>query len=293
MEQTDILNGSPIDTDQNTYSNPNNRHSIRDEFAYVVTDYFQSLKQRRIWMYMAYADIRRRYQRTLIGPFWATLSLGIFILSMGFLFSHLWKTDMKNFLPYFSSGFIAWTFLSSLITDSCNTFISYESLLKQINLPKASFAYLVVTRNFIIFLHQLVIFIIVALIFHVNVNLNTLLIFPAIILLCLTGSWVAIAIGLLCSRFRDMAQVISSLLQISMFVTPIFWPVKQLGNGFKAYLIVNANPLYHYVALIREPFLGKQPHLISWLVVIFLTVFGWLASMLVLAKQHRKLIFWL
>ncbi|OGO90156.1 MAG: sugar ABC transporter permease [Coxiella sp. RIFCSPHIGHO2_12_FULL_42_15] len=263
------------------------------DFADTVADYFSSFKSWRMWNYMALADIRRRYRRTLIGPFWTTLSLAIFISSMGVLFSILWKTDIKSFLPYFASGFISWTFVSCIITEGCQTFINMEGLLKQISFPFAACAWLVVTRNFWIFLHQITIYIVIAFIYHVPLTRYTFLAFPGLILLFLTGSWVTMLLGSLCARFRDMHQVVISLLQISMFVTPIFWPEAQLGTGFKAYLIVNSNPLYHYVVVVRQPLMGQSPHLISWIIVSVMTVLGWLITMLVMSKNHRKLIFWL
>jgi len=256
-------------------------------------DYWDGLLHWRMWSYMAFADIRRRYRRTLIGPFWTTLSLAIFIISMGFLFSTLWKTDIKTFLPYFSSGFICWTFTATIITESCSTFTSVEGLLKQIALPYSCFSWLVIARNFLVFLHQVVIYICIALAFHIPITPYTFLIVPGFLLVFITASWLAILLGLFCARFRDMQQVVSSLLQISMFVTPIFWPVSQLGGGFKSYLLVNANPLYHYVSVIRQPLLGLAPSLMSWLVVGGVTIVGWLLTMVILTKKHQNLIFWL
>ena len=256
-------------------------------------DYWAGLPNWSMWSYMAFADIRRRYRRTVIGPFWTTLSLAIFIVSMGLLFSMLWKTDIATFLPYFSSGFICWTFIATIITESCTTFTSVEGLIKQVALPYTTFAWLVVARNFLIFLHQVVIYLCIALIFHISFTLNTLLSIPGFILIFISASWLAILLGLLCARFRDSQQVISSLLQISMFVTPIFWPMSQLGSGFKSYILINGNPLYHYVSVIRQPLLGLAPSMITWVFVISMTVLGWVFTMLIMSKKNKQLIFWL
>lgn len=68
-----------------------------------VTDYVNGFKKWNLWLYLAYADIRRRYRRTVIGPFWATLSVAIFIASMGVLFSALWHRNMHEYLPFLVS----------------------------------------------------------------------------------------------------------------------------------------------------------------------------------------------
>src|SRR3990167_7913850 len=171
-------------------------------FSLGVLDYFAGFKKWEMLLYMAYADIRKRYRRTVLGPFWTTLSLGIFIFSMGTLFSLLWHTPINTFLPFFSSGFIVWTFFSTTVTDSCISFTLAEGYIKQISMPYSFYAFLVVWRNFLIFLHQVVIYILIALIFHVSLTKYTILIIPGLLLFVLNCSWIAIALGLICARFR-------------------------------------------------------------------------------------------
>lgn len=271
----------------------NERSFWQTRLGEALKDYFDGILQWHLWSRMAFADIRRRYKRTLIGPFWTTLSLAIFVTSMGFLFSILWHTNVKNFLPYFASGYICWIFFSTIITDGCQTFTANDGLIKQVVWPYSMYACLIVARSFLVFLHQIIVFVVIATVFQVKINLNTLLAIPGLLLLFLSGNWIAILLGFLCARYRDMQQVIVSLLQVSMFVTPIFWPQTQLGHSFKAYILMNGNPLYHYITIVRQPLLGEAPSLLSWWVVIVITLLGWLFTLFVMARKQRKLIFWL
>ncbi|MCH9769585.1 MAG: ABC transporter permease [Gammaproteobacteria bacterium] len=258
-----------------------------------VTDYVNGFKKWNLWLYLAYADIRRRYRRTVIGPFWATLSVAIFIASMGVLFSALWHRNMHEYLPFFASGFVIWAFFSTTVTDSCSTFVVMEGYMKQIALPYSFYAFLVVARNIMAFLHQFVVFLVVAIIFRLHINHNTLLVIPGFILLVLNCSWIAIAFGLLCARFRDIQQIVMSLLQISMFVTPIFWSESQLGQGKIAFVCLNLNPLYHLISVVRYPLLGQVAHPVSWLVDILILLVGWSLTMCALSRFYNKLIYWL
>ncbi|MDP3561064.1 MAG: ABC transporter permease [Legionellaceae bacterium] len=255
--------------------------------------YAQSFVHWRIWLYMAVSEIRRRYRRTLLGPFWATLSVAIFIGCMGMVFPMLWHTDVQSFLPFFSAGFIVWTFVSTTINDACGTFIDAGNLIKQVNLPYPTYAFSAVTRNFLTMLHHLAVYVPIMLIFHVPINLNTLLFLPAMIILCLTSSWVCVLLGFLTARFRDMKQIISSLLQISIFVTPIFWRPSQLGSSLYAQILVAINPLYHFVEIVRAPLLGQQPASIDWIASIGFCLLGWLLTMKVVGKYYKHLVFWL
>ena len=262
-------------------------------FSRGLDIYLTSLLNWRIWFYMAITDIRRRYRRTLIVPFWVTLSVAIFIGSMGVIFPILWHTDVKSFLPFFSSGFIIWTFISSITTEACGTFIESVGLIKQTTLPYSVYANNVVTRNIIVMLHHLVVYVLIMCVFNVPVGLNTLLFIPGMVILCLTSSWVCLLLGLLASRFRDVRQIVGSLLQVSMFVTPIFWTPSQLGGGKKAQILVGANPLYHFIQIARAPLLDQSPSMIDWVVALSICILGWILTLKLLGKYKKHLIFWL
>ncbi|MDP3706000.1 MAG: ABC transporter permease [Legionellaceae bacterium] len=255
--------------------------------------YAQGFLQWHLWSSMAVAEIRRRYRRTLFGPFWLTLSIAIFIGSMGLIFPILWHTDVKTFLPFFSSGFIIWTFISTIITDGCGTFLDASGLIKQTSLPYSVYSNSAVTRNFLVILHHFVFYLAIVLLFKVPVNLNTLLIIPAMMIIGLTGSWVCILLGLMTARFRDIRQFVTSLLQIAMFITPVFWSPTQLGNATYAKILVAVNPLYHFVEIARAPLLGLKPAPIDWIVTMGICIVGWLVSMKILGKFQRHLVFWL
>lgn len=258
----------------------------------ALKDIIDGTKSYRLWVYMALTDIRRRYRRTILGPFWATISLSIFIGSMSFLFSYLWKTDIASFLPFFASGFIFWVFISTIIQESCNAFVSMESLLKQISFPYFTFAWVVLVRNLFVLAHHSLVFLLIMLFLKVPVNFNTFLFIPGILLISITSLWVSLLIGLICTRYRDLQQVIQSLLQISMFVTPIFWAPSQL-SGARAIVCLDSNPLYHFINIVRSPLLGQAPELKSWVVTGLITILGSLFTMSFFAKYRNRLIFWL
>ena len=71
-----------------------------------------------LWGRMGIWEVRRRYRRTVLGPFWATLSMAIFIGSLGFLYAKLWNQDVANYLPYLTTGFLAWMPISAMVAES-------------------------------------------------------------------------------------------------------------------------------------------------------------------------------
>src|SRR5262249_26180026 len=156
---------------------------------------------------------------------------------------------------------------------------------KQMRLPLSLFAYRVVSRNLIVFAHNFVVYIVVALIYSVPVGIATLLFVPAAALLVLNGYFVALYLGMICARFPDVPQIVASLLQIAFFVTPIIWPPDLAAS--RAYVLA-LNPLYYLIEIIRAPLLGQTASLGVWAGAIAVTLTNVAVGLLFFAwRRHR------
>ena len=76
----------------------------------------------RVWVVLGWNDIRQRYRRSVLGPFWITLSMGIFILMLGIIYSRLFHTPIGTYLPFLSVGYIIWGFISSVTNEAALLF---------------------------------------------------------------------------------------------------------------------------------------------------------------------------
>src|ERR1700733_9642855 len=72
----------------------------------AATEILAGFRAWRIWTILGWDDIRQRYRRSVLGPFWITLSMGIFLLLLGVIYSRLFHMDLPTYLPYLSLGFI-------------------------------------------------------------------------------------------------------------------------------------------------------------------------------------------
>ena len=246
----------------------------------------------RIWMILGWDDIRQRYRRSVLGPFWITLSMGLFILLLGIIYSRLFHTDLATYMPYLSVGYIVWGFISQVTNESCMAFQEGARIIKQIKLPFSIYILRIVWRNVIVFLHTIVIYIPVAIIFKVEPTLAIFLVIPALFLVLVNVTWVALVLAILTTRFRDILPIVGTGTQIAMFATPIMWQLSSLSG--RSTLIAELNPLYHLLEIVRAPILGTVPDWRSWLVagVTRRCRFGrWPPRSLV--SKTRRIVFWL
>src|SRR5579862_3469636 len=70
-------------------------------------DIKEGLQKWPIWMMLAYQDIKLRYRRSVLGPFWLTLSMAITVYTMGYLYGHLFHIELKTYYPFLVAGMLA------------------------------------------------------------------------------------------------------------------------------------------------------------------------------------------
>jgi homopolymeric O-antigen transport system permease protein len=255
-------------------------------------DLLHGLRRYDLWGRIGFMEIKRRYRRTVIGPFWSTISLAALVAVMGTVGMGLWKQQPAEYIPFLASGMMVWLMISTMITESCSLFINSQHLFSRIRMDYSVLAYALMWRNLIGFFHNLAIYLLVVVMFVPDqLNISILWIFPGLLVIALNSVWVALLLGTVCVRFRDIQQFIVTILQILLFVTPVFWP-PHLLTGMTKYLFVDFNPLFSFIDVIRAPLLGKSPMLSSYAMILAVTVFGWLATFDLFSRFRKRIAFW-
>jgi len=266
---------------------------VRDQKNLAIQDVLDGFRQWRIWFMLSYQDIKIRYRRSVLGPFWITLSMAITVYSMGYLYSHLFHIELKNYFPFLVGGMLAWSLIASTITDLVEALTQEEGKIKQIKLPYSLYINKVIARNLIIFVHNVPILFPIIAIFHetAKINICTLMLIPGLALFYINGlSW-GLALGMIGARFRDVAQIVKSLVQVVFFVTPVMWNPEILPPA-KRY-IANLNPFYAFIEFIRCPLIGTVPSLTSWLMVSVITIIGCYVSFKLFCRYRARIVYWL
>jgi ABC-2 type transport system permease protein/lipopolysaccharide transport system permease protein len=261
----------------------------RERIDKARTDLSEGLRRWELWGALGWHDIRQRYRRSTLGPFWITLSMGIMVGALGFLYAELFGQKIRDYLPFLALGLIVWGLISSPILDGCNVFIGSEGVIRQLRAPLSVHVFRMVWRNVIIFVHNMVIYVVLLVAFGIWPGAPALLALPAALILCLTGIWTGLLAGLLSARFRDIPYMTASVIQILFLVTPILWHIDQLGNK----LVAELNPFYHLIEILRLPLLGRVPPLSSWLVALAVTVLGYLVTLAFFVRFRERIAYWI
>lgn len=242
-------------------------------------------------IYLGWLDVKQRYRRSKVGPFWITISMAVTILMIGLVFSQVLKSNITTYLPYLAIGIIVWNFVLSTVTDSCNAFVDFRQVILERPLPLFFHIIRILSKNTIIFFHNLVIVPILFLVLQIPVGFDAVYSLFGIVLLLGTLSWASLLFAIICTRYRDLLQVIVSLMQVLFYLTPVIWMADQIPDRYSS-LILKYNPFYYYLELVRGPLLSNTPLIEIWLVSFVITVGGWIATSLVFNKYRNRIPYW-
>lgn len=254
------------------------------------SDWWEGTRRTDVWWTLAWYDILLRYRRSMLGPLWLTLSMGAMIGGMGPLYSSLFNTSLTKFFPHLALGIIFWGFFSSVVSDSCNAFINASHYLKQGYFPISLFVWRGLARNVIQFAHQIVLYIPVAVFAGIPASWQMLLAIPAFMLTLINGHALGLLLGLICTRFRDVTQIVTSVMQMLMFLTPVFWLPESLPERAQYILW---NPFAQMLELLRLPLMDGIPAATSWFGILGWTAVNLVVSSLLFAKYRRRVVYWL
>jgi lipopolysaccharide transport system permease protein len=261
----------------------------RSSLALALLDLRDGVIGARVWQMLAWYEIRQRYRRSALGPFWLTISMGALVACMGPLYGRLFGQAIASYFPYLAIGFIVWQLLASLINESGQVFIAAESYIKQIRMPLSAHVMRMIWRNVIIFLHNFAIAVLVLIFFPPAKPWVLLLALPGLFFILLNGVWIGILVGLISARFRDIPPIVSSIVQLAFFLTPVMWKKEMLGRREWA---ADSNPLFHLIEVVRAPLLGEVPSGHSWLIVIAITAGGFALTLPFFARFRSRVAYW-
>jgi teichoic acid transport system permease protein len=239
-------------------------------------------RQLTIFANLVQSDFRRRYLGTYFGIFWAfaapfsTIAVLLFVFNVGFRSGPI---NGVSFDLWLISGLIVWFYISDAIVSGTNSVVEYSFLVKKI--PFSTELLPIVKIASSLYVHVVNLLLLLGLfIYHGH--------FPSIFWLQIIYYLIALVIFVLAISmigaviqvfFRDFQGVITILMQIGLWGTPVLWDAKILPERFAP--LVNLNPASYIVQGYRDSLLFntwffERPGqtLYFWAVTISLLVLG-------------------
>jgi ABC-type polysaccharide/polyol phosphate export permease len=245
-----------------------------------------------VGLMLGWQDIKKSYRRSVFGQVWITIGMSVTIAAIGLVFGTIFGSPMEVFLPYLASGIISWALITGILNDGANTFIAAEGMIKQISINKLVYLLRVVWRSIIISAHNMVIFPVVLLIFAVWPG-RAILLWPigvALAVFSLSGA--ALILGILSIRYRDVPNIVNAALTVAFYSTPVIWMRENVGDNPLVDAMVNLNPLYHLLSIMRLPLIGQYPSAETWIWALISGLLFWAIALTLFRKYQNRIAYW-
>lgn len=235
----------------------------------AIGDLRTGLTRWRLGAALARLDVRNRYRGSVLGPFWLTLSAAVMVTGLGFLYAVLFKMTLRDYLPWLAVSLMIWNTINQIVTESCTSLTSAEGIIRQLPLPYTVHALRCVMRNLVVAAHSLPLILVVFAVCGVMPGPEAFLAILGLGLITLNAFAAALFLGMICARFRDIAQIVASTLQFVFFVSPVIWKPQLLGD--KA-VWLPLNPIYVLMETVRGPLVEGGTSALIWAAALFYTV---------------------
>lgn len=255
----------------------------------AVDDLAAGLARWRLAVALARLDIRNRYRGSVLGPFWMTASTAIMVAGIGLLYATLFRMSLAEYLPWIAVSLVIWNMISQTVSDACNSFVAAGGIIRQLPLPYTVHVLRFVIRNAITAAHSLPLIAVVLLLFGAIPGPEALLAIPGLLLIAVNACAAGLLLGIICARFRDIPQIVTNMMQLAFFLSPVLWKPHLLGE---AALWLLLNPFYVLMETVRGPLVEGGAASVIWLAAVAYTALASAGAFLFFIRFRARIAFW-
>lgn len=226
--------------------------NMRNRYAYSL----RLLKQ------LVITDFKLRYKGSFLGYVWTILKPLMLFAVMYVVFINFLKfgSDEPHFAVQLLIGIVLWNYFIEVTMNGMSAVVSKGDLMRKLSFPR----YVVVMAGSfsaaINLLINLLVVLVLVLINGVAVTWNVLWIFPIILELFVFSLSIAMLLGALYVKLRDLNYIWELLLQVGFYATPIFYPASLLitHGGLLVAKIVFSSPMTQIIQDARHAIVSPE-----------------------------------
>ena len=233
-------------------------------------------KARYILRAISRRDFFTRYRRPTLGVIWSVIAPVVQAVILAVVFTHVVRVHTSiPYLVFVLSGIIAWTFFSATLTSGVRAITGGSGIASKVYFPRCILPLTNVGTNLYGYVPAVVVLLIAALAYGIEITPYWLMLVPATIVMILLTSAFVLVLAALQVYFRDIAFILGVIVQGWFYGSGVFFPIDRVPEGPLRQLII-ANPATGMVELFRVAFVGLRP----WSLPSLSWTLGWTAVLL-------------
>ncbi|UTA49538.1 ABC transporter permease [Simiduia sp. 21SJ11W-1] len=256
-------------------------------FRIALNDIGDGLRRKDVWVELAKEDIGDQHKKTLLGPLWLLVNYLLFACTFIYVFKM--GGDIEGYTVHVAVGLLIWLYMSEVISQGVVLFGKEQSFIKGTRLPLTVYVLRLTTQSVIRAVYAFVGCIALLFVGGFAFTETWYISILGLILIIVSTPAVVYFFAFVGAFFPDVQFLVSNIMRIGMFLTPVFWVYDNAG-GIR-YLLYSWNPFTYYIELVRAPLMSASP---DWLVLtkcIGMSVVFWLVAFLLLGTLKKRVAF--
>lgn len=259
----------------------------------LLKDYAGSLRDPGFWIYATWLELVSKYRRSRLGIVWAFVPPLLYSFGVGWFFSLLQNASPLEFIPHLGVGYVVFRLITSSLSEATVTMSGHSSYILDGRTRLTDYVLRVLAKSIFYFATSLPIIVLALALSPRFEWVGLLTVVPALLVVLLNIGWMCIVVSVIGARFQDVQELTGSFLMFSFLFTPIIWTSSNVPADSLRGVIARANPLFHFVELVRAPLLGEPMELLTFKYLACFMVIGWGVAYFVYRRYARYVPIWL
>lgn len=257
-------------------------------FDGAISDIRAGWSKRPLWLALAREDIGDAHKRTALGPIW--LLLNYFALAGTFIFVMQRGEGEENYGSYVAIGLLVWFFIMESITQSVSLFSRMEGFIKGTPLPLSVYVMRQATQSLIRASYAAVGCLIILAFSGLTPSPVWLWSIVGIVIVLVATPGAIILFAFIGVIFPDSRFLVSNVMRVGMFLTPVFW-VHHPGDGGVRGVFYYYNPFTYFLEIVRTPIIKGEIQPWHYLLCLAIGLVVWCVSLLLLDRFRKRIVF--
>ena len=244
-------------------------------------------------------ELKARYRGSLLGYFWSLVNPLLLLAVYTFVFNYIFRPRMEGADPYalfLMTGLFPWVWASTSLLEGTVSLTANSGLIRKAVFPAEILPLVSVFSNLVHFLFALPILagaLLVGRFMGYAVGGWSALLLPLVVVLeipLLAG--ISIGLAALNVHFKDVKDIVTNLLTLLFFLTPIIYVLTNIPEDFRAlrWVIAWANPFTPFTLAFQALlFQGALPDPFVWLHMLIWALVAWGVGVWLFARLGENL----
>jgi len=248
-----------------------------------------------LWFYrellwnLAHREITQRYKQSVLGYAWVVLNPLFQLITMNFVFSVVLKVDSLGvpFIIFLSVALLPWNLFVLSLTSSTSALVGNSSLITKIYFPREILVYATIIAKLVDFFYSCIVLVFFFIIFKTNITIHILWVPLILLIQVIFTMGLSLILAALNLFYRDIQYLLSLVLTMWMYLTPIMYPVEMLPERYR--FLFALNPMAVIINAFRQVMLsGAGPNLNSLSIALAISVGVFIVGFLFFKKLEGE-----